>query len=160
MADSTDVYGALVNTGNTLKADLWQPDDLKTLQMIAIDLVGLNAKVLICTNPEDKQRYAEAVMRLMDHSALLALSRLNVATNDIWTALKNFFLKLIGQWQPQLLPALNNMLPGINTPATGTGTTGTGSGTSKSGTGSGTGTSGTGTSSGSGGGTVGPPPSV
>ncbi len=133
MADSDDVYGALVSTGNTLKADLWQPDDLKTLKMISVDLIGLNAKVLLAPNPDDKQRYAEAVMRLIDHAALLALSRLNVATNDIWTALKNFFLKLIGQWQPQLLPALNNLLPGINTPATnttgGTTTSGTGTGT-------------------------------
>ena len=145
MADPTDVYGALVNTGNTLKADLWQPDDLKTLKMISEDLCGLSAKILLCTNPEDKQRYAEASMRLIDHSALLALSRLNVATNDIWTALKNFFLKLIGQWQPQLLPGLNNCLPGINMPATGTST-------------SGTGTSGTGTSTGGTG--TGPPPNA
>jgi hypothetical protein len=126
MADSNDVYGALVNTGNTLKADLWQADDLKTLKMIAGDMVGLNAKMLLATTPDDKQRYVESLMRLVDHSALLALSRLNVATNDILTALKNFFLKLIGQWQPHLLPAFNNQLPGISMPAANPAGTGTG----------------------------------
>jgi hypothetical protein len=122
MADSNDVYGSLVSTGNTLKADLWQADDLKTLKMIAIDLVGLNAKALLLDNPDDKERYAQAAMRLLDHSALLALSRLNVATNDILTALKRFFLKLIGQWQPEQLPAFNGMLPGVNKPEAGTDT--------------------------------------
>jgi hypothetical protein len=120
MADATDVYGQLKATGDTLKADLWQPSDLDTLKMISADLVGLNAKMLLSSAPEDKQRYGEAAARLLDHAALLALSRLNVATNDIWTALKNFFLKLIGQWQPAALPALTNMIPSLGTtgPAT------------------------------------------
>jgi hypothetical protein len=108
-----NVYSQLKASGDTLKGGLWEPSDLHTLKMIAADLTGLGVKVLAATSPDDKRRYGEAAERLVDHAALLALSRLNVATNDLRSALKESFLKLVGQWQPKLLPALDNVIPSL-----------------------------------------------
>lgn len=108
-----DVYSQLKASGDTLKSGLWEPSDLHTLKMIAADLSGLGAKILGAASPEDKRRCGEAAGRLVDHAALLALSRLNVATNELRSALKESFLKLVEQWQPKLLPALDNLIPSL-----------------------------------------------
>jgi len=107
MSLQDQVLEELKKTGNRLKKNLWHKEDLQTLAMIAEDLVGLNVKAGRTGTPSgDKKRYRQAAARLVDHAALLGLSRLNVANNDLLTALKEFFVMLVKQWLPKFLAAL------------------------------------------------------
>lgn len=114
MADSviTDsVFALLRDAGTRLKADVWQPSDLGTLRLIAQDLVGLDEKAKdAAATGDDRRRYGEAAARLLDHAALLALSRMNVANNDVLEALKSYFLDLAKRALPLLLAALAKLI--------------------------------------------------
>ena len=106
MALKDDVLAKLKETGERVRKDLWHPEDLKTLALIAEDLVGLNMKAGEATDPQKKKHYLQAASRLADHAALLALSRLNVVQKDVAEAIKDFFLTLVKDWLPKLLAAL------------------------------------------------------
>jgi hypothetical protein len=106
MALKDDVLAKLKEAGDRLRKDLWHPEDLKTLAMIAEDLVGLSLKAQQANDGQKKRRYLQAAGRLADHAALLALSRLNVIQNDVAAAIKDFFLTLVKEWLPKLLAGL------------------------------------------------------
>jgi hypothetical protein len=110
MSVKDDVFHALKNTGEKMKKDLWQPDDLKTLLLIANDLVGLNDKAQNAATPADRQKSLDAASGLLEHVKLLALSRINIATNDAFEALKTFFMTLVAGWLPKLLAHLGAAL--------------------------------------------------
>ncbi len=108
---SDDVLRQLRRTGEQLRKDLWDSNDLKTLALIAADLAGLNEKA---AQPNaDKQKCKEAAQRLLDHAALMALSKLNVSSNDVFAALKSFFFKLVAEWLPRALPMIAGLLKGL-----------------------------------------------
>jgi hypothetical protein len=110
MSLEDDVLGQLKNTGEKLKKDLWDANDLLTLKLLASDLVGLNSKIQSSQTDDDRRRYRESAGRVLDHAALLALSKMNVAGNDVLAALKAFFMTLVSEWLPKLLPFLLSAL--------------------------------------------------
>jgi hypothetical protein len=104
------VFELLRKTGDHLRRHLWHPDDLETLASIAGDLVGLDAKMRRARTAEHRRRYAEASSRLLDHAALLALSRMNVAQQDVLRALRDLFFRLIEEWLPAVLSSIAKAL--------------------------------------------------
>ncbi len=103
MALVDEVFEQLKATGQQLKKDLWQREDLETLRLIASDLVGLNRKLETAEKESDRKRFSDAVTLTLHHAQLLALSRLNVTQNDVAEALKSFFMKVVSEWLPKLL---------------------------------------------------------
>src|SRR5882724_7684041 len=106
MSLQDEVLDQLRQTGEKLKKDLWDANDVLTLKLLASDLVGLNSKLENAQNDDDRRRYRESAARVLDHAALLALSKMNVASNDVTAALKSFFTKLVSEWLPRLLPLI------------------------------------------------------
>ena len=110
IASIETVFELLRKTGDHLRRHLWHPEDLETLGLIAGDLVGLDKKMRHARTLEARKRYAEASSRLLDHAALLALSRLNVAQQDVLRALRDFFFRLIEEWLPAVLSGIARAL--------------------------------------------------
>jgi hypothetical protein len=110
IASIETVFELLRKTGDHLRRHLWHPEDLETLGLIAGDLVGLDKKMRHARTLEARKRYAEASSRLLDHAALLALSRLNVAHQDVLRALRDFFFRLIEEWLPGVLSGIARAL--------------------------------------------------
>jgi hypothetical protein len=106
MALEDDVEKALLDAGNELKKDLWQPADLVLITARAKDLVGLNAKAEAAQDANIKAQYRAAANSVVDHVKLLALLRMQVAENDILEALGRLFMRVV-------IPALAALLTSL-----------------------------------------------
>lgn len=106
MALLDDVTQALVDAGNQLKKDIWQPGDMALLAARAQDLVGLNNKADQATDPGKRTQYRLAAQSVVEHVKLLALLRIQVVQTDIIDALGRFFMKVV-------IPALASLLKAL-----------------------------------------------
>jgi len=100
------VKQALKEAGAELKSDIWKPEDEAFLLARAADLVGLNKKVELATTPAKRAAYQAAAQDVVNHVKLVALIRLEVATQHILDALGRFFTTVLLPRLVQLLPAL------------------------------------------------------
>lgn len=106
MALEDQVYEALVQAGTDIKSDLWTKEDSELLRQRAKDLVGLQLKVQNATDPQKKVEYQTAAKLIVNHVAMLTLTRLHVAQQHIAEALEKLF------WQV-LVPKLAALLVGL-----------------------------------------------
>jgi hypothetical protein len=107
MSLETEVQKALTEAGEKLKKDLWSPSDIVVLAQRARDLVGLELKAKVATDPNKKAQYKLGAKLIMDHVQLLALTRMSVAEKHIQEAIGNAF---IGGLQS----ALSSLLPNVH----------------------------------------------
>ncbi|MBX3190086.1 MAG: hypothetical protein KF819_23875 [Labilithrix sp.] len=107
MADNDltlQVTTTLRDAGKQLKADLWKAEDEAFLKARAADLIGLNAKAAAADTEAKKKAYLAAAADTVNHVKLMALIRMEVATQNILDTLGKFFLD-------KVVPALLGLLP-------------------------------------------------
>ncbi len=106
MSLQDDVCQVLHNTGAILKKDLWGPNDVKILAQHSRDLVGLQAKAQATTDPQTRAQYQFAARMVVDHVAMIALTRMHVAQQHVAEALEKLFWEVV-------LPKLATILVGL-----------------------------------------------
>jgi len=104
MSLEKEVQKALTQAGNQLKKDLWSPNDLVVLAQRARDLVELELKAKIATDPNMKAQYKLGAKLIMEHVQLLALTRMNVAEKHIEEAIGKSFISGLHSSLASLLP--------------------------------------------------------
>ena len=73
---------------DSIQKDILSKEDLKTVQLIAGDIIGLYKKYNATQDESKKEFYKDRISRLTNHLALLTLSRLNVTENHLITVLE------------------------------------------------------------------------
>ena len=100
----TEVQKALTEAGEKLKKDIWQPSDIAVLAQRARDLVGLELKARVASDPNKKAQYRLGAELITNHIQLLALTRMSVAEKHIQEAIGKAFLSGLNQSLAPLLP--------------------------------------------------------
>jgi hypothetical protein len=109
MAIADDVQQALTNAGNALKNDLWEASDAAFLAARALDLVGLEEGAASAEEPTKKAAYLAAAQDTVNQVKLLALMRMEAASQHVVDAVENFFVEKVIPLLIRLLPALVGM---------------------------------------------------
>jgi len=104
MALENDVLQALVQAGNQLKHDLWQPADVDILKQRAKDLTGLEIKAATTTDADKREQYKLAASLVVDHVKMIAIARMLIAQKDVMEAMERLFLKVLLGLLAALLP--------------------------------------------------------
>jgi hypothetical protein len=106
-----DAKQALEETGNQLKADLWQPDDQAFLEERAKDLVELAAQAEAAQSEAQRAGYVAAARDTMTSVKVLAMIRVEATEQHIVDSLEKLFWNTVGPRLVKALPALQGLVP-------------------------------------------------